>query len=224
MPIFITHNLNYRKRDIMKSIIITIGREYGSGGRYIGELVSKRLNIPFYDKNLITKTYEKNNCDYSKLEEYDEVSNSGILKKLEMFDINNYKGNGIYSSDVYQNLVSDTIKDISKHGSCVILGRNSNNILKDRDNVINIFIYSNDLDFKIKRKMELENISYDEALSRLKYVDKNRRKYYESMNKNKSWGNIRDYDYLIDSSILGVDGTADMIVYIYNKYKDSNIK
>ena len=68
----------------MKSIIITIGREYGSGGKYIGELVSKKLNIPFYDKNLITKTYEKNNCDYSKLEEYDEVSNTGILKSLEI--------------------------------------------------------------------------------------------------------------------------------------------
>ncbi len=75
----------------MKSIIITIGREYGSGGKYIGELVSKKLNIPFYDKNLITKTYEKNNCDYSRLEEYDEVSNTGILKSLEIFNITNYK-------------------------------------------------------------------------------------------------------------------------------------
>ena len=204
----------------MKSIIITIGREYGSGGKYIGELVSKKLNIPFYDKNLITKTYEKNNCDYSKLEEYDEVSNTGILKSLEIFNINNYKDSGIYSSEVYQNLVSDTIRDISEHGSCVILGRNSNNILKDRDNVINIFIYSNDLDFKVKRKMKLENLSYDKALSRLKYVDKQRRKYYESMDKRNSWGNRKDYDYLIDSSILGVDGTAAMIVDIYNKYKE----
>ena len=220
MLIFITHNLNYRKSDIMKSIIITIGREYGSGGRYIGEVVSKKLNIPFYDKNLITKTYEKNNCDYSKLEEYDEVSNTGILKSLEIFNINNYKDSGIYSSEVYQNLVSDTIRDISEHGSCVILGRNSNNILKDRDNVINIFIYSNDLDFKVKRKMKLENLSYDKALSRLKYVDKQRRKYYESMDKRNSWGNRKDYDYLIDSSILGVDGTAAMIVDIYNKYKE----
>ena len=124
----------------MKSIIITIGREYGSGGKYIGELVSKKLNIPFYDKNLITKTYEKNNCDYSKLEEYDEVSNTGILKSLEIFNINNYKDSGIYSSEVYQNLVSDTIRDISEHGSCVILGRNSNNILYL---TIYFFVYKN---------------------------------------------------------------------------------
>lgn len=220
MLIFITHNLNYRKSDIMKSIIITIGREYGSGGRYIGEVVSKKLNIPFYDKNLITKTYEKNNCNYSKLEENDEVSKNSILKKIEMFNINNYSDNNLYSSDIYQNLISNTIRDISEHGSCVILGRNSNNILKDRDNVINIFIYSNDLDFKVKRKMKLENLSYDKALSRLKYVDKQRKKFYESMDKRNSWGNRKDYDYLIDSSILGVDGTAAMIVDIYNKYKE----
>ncbi len=198
------------------NVIITIGREYGSGGKYIGELVSKKLGIPFYDKNILTKAYEKNKCDYSKLEENDEKNKSEILKNLEMFNMNNYKDNGIYSSDVYQSIISDTIVDIANHGGCVILGRNANNILKGKNNVINIFIYSNNLDFKIRRKMKLNDVSYEEAKKQLKIIDKQRKKYYESINKGHIWGSIRDYDYCIDSSLLGVDKTADMLVDIYN--------
>ena len=207
---------------MMKKVIITIGREYGSGGRYIGEMVSNKLNIPFYDKELIVKAHEKNNCNYSKLEEYDEVKRNSFLKQLDLLNINNYKDNVIYSSDVYQTFISNTIREIADLGSCVILGRNSNNILKDRDNVINIFIYSNDLDFKLNRKMKLENMNYKDTLNRLKYVDKQRKKYYEASNPNHTWGSIKEYDYCIDSSILGVDKTADLIVDIYNKYMESD--
>ena len=71
---------------MMNNIVITIGREYGSGGRYIGELLSKKLNIPFYDKELIVKAHEKNNCNYSKLEEYDEVKRNSFLKQHNLYD------------------------------------------------------------------------------------------------------------------------------------------
>ena len=109
------------------------------------------------------------------------------------------------------------IANTDKTFPCVILGRNANNVLREQKNVINIFIYSNDLDFKVKRKMKLENISYDEALNRLKQVDKKRRKYYESINNRQKWGDRTEYDYLIDSGVLGVDKTVDLIVDIYNK-------
>lgn len=198
----------------MKNIIITIGREYGSGGRYIGEMVAKKLNIPFYDKEIINKTHEKSGYNYSKLNEYDEVSKNNILKKSSFLSINNYED--VFEDDVYQTLINKTINDLADTSSCVILGRNSNNILKNRKNVINIFIYSNDLDFKIKRKMDLEDKSYNDILKELKYIDKQRKKYYESINKNATWGDKKDYDYCLDSSILGVDKTADLIVDIYN--------
>ena len=206
----------------MKNIIITIGREYGSGGRYIGEEVSKKLKIPFYDKEILLKTGKDNNLNYSKLAEYDEVKRNKFLKMLEMLNMNNYTNNDIYTSDVYHTFIKKTIKNIAKEGSCVILGRNANNILKDRSNVINIFIYANDLDFKVKRKMELEGKSYKETLNILKNIDKKRRKYYEDSNRNHIWGSIRDYDYLIDSSVLGIDGTVDLIIDIYNKLSDRN--
>ncbi len=207
----------------MKNIVITIGREYGSGGKYIGLKVAKKLNIPFYDKEIINKTYEKNGCNYSKLNAYDEVKKTNFIKTLDLINMNNYdatNNNDLY--DIYQKLISDTITELAASGSCVILGRNSNNILKNKKNVINIFIYSNDLEFKLKRKMLLENIDRNEALKRLKKVDKQRRQYYQSINKNKVWGNRYEYDFIIDSSVLDIDGTVDLIVDIYKKYEKKN--
>lgn len=204
----------------MKNIIITIGREYGSGGKYIGEKVAQKLNIPFYDKEILIKTQEKNNYSYSKLEEHDERKRNSTFMPVDYFDSNNYTE--FFSDDLYQSLITKTIEEIS-NTSCIILGRNSNNILKNKPNVINIFIYSNNLDFKIKRKMNIENLNYNETLKKLKKIDKQRKKYYESLNKNSIWGSYKDYDLCIDSSILGVDKTIDLIVDIYNQYKTINL-
>ena len=199
----------------MENGVITIGREYGSGGRYIGKEVAKRLNINFYDKELLQKTYEKNQCNYTKLEQYDETKRNSILKAMDLLNSNNYEA--AFEDDRCQILISKTILDLAQNESCVILGRNANNLLKDKKNVINIFIYSNDLDFKIKRKMETEKLSYQEAFNKLKQVDKKRKKYYEYVNKNHIWGDKKDYDFCLDSSVLGIDGTIDLIVDIYKK-------
>lgn len=201
----------------MDSIVITIGREYGSGGKYIGKKVSEKLGINFYDNELLQKIYEKNNCSYSKLEEYDEVKPRNMFN-LGLLNTGNYED--AFEFEKYQVMVVDMINQLADSTSCVIIGRNANNILRDRDNVINIFIYSNDLDFKVKRKMEFDGLSYEDALDRVKHVDKQRKKYYEGVNKDKVWGNRCDFDFMIDSSILGVDGTVDLIVDIYNKYSN----
>ena len=202
----------------MKNIVLTIGREYGSGGRYIGEKVAEKLNIPFYDKELINKVYQKSGYDYNKVAEYDEVKKSYLDRALNILSVKDQEE--IYDSDMYQVFMDDAIKELADNGPCVILGRNSNKILKDRDNLISIFIYSNDLDFKIKRKMKIENISYEEAERRLKDIDKKRKKYYEYFNKNGIWGSRREYDFCLDSSVLGIDGTVDLIVNIYNSYQN----
>ncbi len=201
----------------MKNVVITIGREYGSGGKYIGEQVAEKLNIPFYDKEIIAKTYDRYGVNYSKLDAYDEKKKSSILKSLELFGTNNYED--VFDDTTIHGLISNTIKDYADSGSCVILGRNSNNILKERDNVINIFIYSNNLEFKIQRKMRLEEISHEEAFRKLKRIDKQRKEFYQSLNDSK-WGYRMDYDYLIDSEVLGIDGTIDLIVDIYTKYRN----
>lgn len=203
----------------MENVVITIGREYGSGGRHIGKEVAKKLNINFYDKELLQKTYERNNCNYTKLEQYDETKRNAILKAMDLLNSNN--SDAAFEDDNCQILISKTIIDLAQNESCVILGRNSNNLLKNNKNVINIFIYSNDLDFKVKRKMEIEKLSYKEALNKLKQVDKKRKKYYEYVNKNHIWGDKKDYDFCIDSSVLGIDGTVDLIVDIYKNFKQN---
>ncbi|MDO4283241.1 MAG: cytidylate kinase-like family protein [Clostridia bacterium] len=200
----------------MKNIVISIGREYGSGGKYIGKEVAKRLNINCYDKELIQKIYEKNGGNYSKLLEYDEMKKNKMLKTMEL--LSGIPENA-FEDDQYQVLMDSTIKELAESESCVIIGRNSNNILKDYKNVIKIFIYSNDLEFKVKRKMEIENLSYEEALKRLKNIDKQRRKYYENVSKNSNWGDRKGYDFLIDSSVLGIEKTVDLIIDIYNHYQ-----
>lgn len=204
----------------MKNVVITIGREYGSGGKYIGEMVAKKLNIPFYDKNILTKTYERTGTNYSKLEEYDEKKRNDLLNTWNTF--NEYGYTEAFGNGIYQELMNDTIKQIIKEGPCVILGRNSNNILKNNKRAINIFIYSNDIDFKLKRKIETEKMGKEDVLKKMKYVDSQRKKYYENINKQAIWGDRRGYDYLIDSSILGIDGTIDLIVNLYNEKQKSS--
>lgn len=199
----------------MENIIITIGREYGSGGKYIGQMVAKKLNIPFYDKNILVRTHDRTGTNYSKLEEYDEKKRRDLLNTWN--SLNEYGYNEAFGNGIYQELVNDTIKEIIKEGSCVILGRNSNNILKGNKRAINIFIYSNDVDFKVKRKMEIEKMSKEDVLRKMKYVDNQRKKYYENINKQEVWGDKRGYDYLIDSAVLGIDGTIDLIVNLYHE-------
>lgn len=218
MQTYIILSSSYDKggKIVLKNIVISIGREYGSGGKYIGKEVAKRLNINCYDKELIQKIYEKNGGNYSKLLEYDEMKKNKMLKTMEL--LSGIPENA-FEDDQYQVLMDSTIKELAESESCVIIGRNSNNILKDYKNVIKIFIYSNDLEFKVKRKMEIENLSYEEALKRLKNIDKQRRKYYENVSKNSNWGDRKGYDFLIDSSVLGIEKTVDLIIDIYNHYQ-----
>lgn len=201
------------------NVILTIGREYGSGGRYIGQKVAEKLNIPFYDKELIMKVHEKGGFDYHKLETYDEVKKNAWTKALDILSITRQED--AYDSDTYQVIMEETIKDLAATHSCVILGRNSNKILSECPNVLKIFIYSKDLNFKIQRKMQLENMNSEETLKKLKDIDKKRKEYYEYYNKNSKWGTKNDYDFCLDSSILGIDKTIDLIVYIYKNFQDN---
>lgn len=199
----------------MDKFIITIGRECGSGGKYIGKELAKRFNIKCYDKEILHKVYERNGYSYSKLEQYDENKRSAFFKALEMLSLNSY--DSIFEDDNCQFLISNAIKEIADNESCIIIGRNGNNILKGKNNVINIFIYSNDIEFKIRRKMDSKKISYEKANLQIKSTDKKRKKYYEYINKGHIWGDRKDYDYMIDSSVLGVEKTIDIIEEIIKK-------
>ena len=201
----------------MKNIVITIEREYGSGGKYIGEEVAKRLGYKFYDKELLNEIYENNDCNYALLEEFDEKTKSSLLKSLGLVRIEN---DSMFTEEKYHSLVKETIKKLAQYSSCVFIGRDTNQILKNEKNVIHFFIYAKDEEFKIRRKMERENLSYEQAKEKMHEVDRSRKKFYESLNKGHTWGIKEDYDFCIDSSILGVEETINLIVEIAKKFQE----
>lgn len=201
----------------MDNIVITIGREYGSGGKYIGEEVAKRLGYKFYDKELLNEIYENNDCNYALLEEFDEKTKSSLLKSLGLVRIEN---DSMFTEEKYHSLVKETIKKLAQSSSCVFIGRDTNQILKNEKNVIHFFIYAKDEEFKIRRKMERENLSYEQAKEKMHEVDRSRKKFYESLNKGHTWGIKEDYDFCIDSSILGVEETINLIVEIAKKFQE----
>ena len=201
----------------MKNIIITIEREYGSGGKYIGVEVAKRLDYKFYDKELLNEIYENNDCNYALLEEFDEKTKSSLLKSLGLVSIEN---DSMFTEEKYHGLVKETIKKLAESSSCVFIGRDTNQILKNEKNAIHFFIYAKDEEFKIRRKMERENLSYEQAKEKMHEVDRMRKKFYESLNKGHTWGIKEDYDFCIDSSVLGVEETINLIVEIVKKFQE----
>lgn len=201
----------------MKNIVITIEREYGSGGKYIGEEVAKRLDYKFYDKELLNEIYENNDCNYALLEEFDEKTKSSLLKSLGLVSIEN---DSMFTEEKYHGLVKETIKKLAESSSCVFIGRDTNQILKNEKNAIHFFIYAKDEEFKIRRKMERENLSYEQVKEKMHEVDRMRKKFYESLNKGHTWGIKEDYDFCIDSSVLGVEETINLIVEIVKKFQE----
>ena len=198
-----------------KHTVITISREYGSGGRYIGRLVADKLGIKFYDRDLVEKLSEKTGLSAEYIENNEQKR--GVLDAL--------------NSGCYYNLTnadelfvqeSELIKDLAKNESCVIIGRCSDFILKDNKDVINIFVYST-MKNKIERAVERYNLSEKEAEKEIKNIDKLRSNHYKHYT-GKVWGDNENYDLCINSDTFGVEKAADMICEIaMNEKRKSQI-
>ena len=208
----------------MKSII-TISREFGSGGREIGEKLAKKLNIPFYDKELLEMASKESGICEELFYRNDESHSNSLLYSLVM-------GTYPISSDgkIHPNMPLnhklflaqfETIKKIAEKGPCVIVGRCADYVLKDHKNVINFFINA-DLANKKKRILERYDIEKDKVRDFIKKTDKNRANYYNYYSDMK-WGEARNYDLCINSSQIGIEGAVDlMVTYIdvREKYLD----
>jgi len=198
----------------MDKMIITIGREFGSGGKYIGEELAKRLNIKFYDKELLRVVAEKENLDIGLLEKTDETNRGSFWYTMAMASFSTTDSvNSLSELPMNEQIFlkeTRTIQEIAKKESCVIVGRCSNIILKDVPNVKNIFVYSSDMDFKIKRKVEFAHMSTKEATKAILRKDKERASYYNYFT-NEKWGAKEGYDLLIDTSKIGVENAIKLI-------------
>ncbi len=190
-----------KESNILKNkIIITIAREYGSGGRYVGRLVAQKLGIKFYDKDIMVKLAEETglSLDYIESNEQKRDNVANISSNIA----------GLTTQDNLYLEESKLIKSLSS-SSCVIIGRCADDILKDEKNILKVFIYS-DMDDKIKRVTTHYNIDKKNALKEIKRINKLRSNHYKHYT-GKNWGMPDNYDLCINSDLLGVEKTAEII-------------
>lgn len=191
----------------MENLIITIGREYGSGGREIGEKLAERLSIPIYDKQLITEAVQASGICQEVFEQYDETATNSLLYSLVM---------GTYNVNMPLPIPDQlfleqfkVIQKLAKKGSCIFIGRCADYVLEENPHLISVFIQGDEED-KMKRIMKRNNISESEAKKRMKSIDKARKTYYERYT-NKSWGKTNSYDVTLNSSTFGIDRSVEFL-------------
>lgn len=197
-----------------KKIIITIARQYGSGGREIGERVAKALNIPIYDKVLITEAASKGDLNEEVLKKADESAANSLLYTLAMgsntLGAAMHFGYKMPLNDKLFLLQSEVIREFAERGSGIFIGRCADYVLRDEPNVIRLFIYG-DLDHRQQRVKErhpeLKSAQIVDAIAK---TDKRRSTYYNFYTGNK-WGKYDNYDMAINSSTLGIEGTVELI-------------
>ena len=200
--------VNYRRLDMEKKIIINIGRQFGGGGLGVADELGKRLGIPVYDKELITKAAQDSGFSAEFFEQTDE--------KKSFFSLSSFFGGGYSVTENYMSdrglfkMQSDTIERIAEQGSAIIVGRCADYILRDHDNTLNIFLTSPD-EIRAERIAERKDITIEAAAKLIEEKDKKRAEYYNYYTFG-NWGVASNYDLCIDSSILGIEGTAEFII------------
>ncbi|MCC8160358.1 MAG: cytidylate kinase-like family protein [Oscillospiraceae bacterium] len=206
------------------SMVITIGRQFGSGGRDVGEAVAQYFNIPFYDKELVEMAAQKSNISKEALKDVDEHATNSFLYSLAS---GNYSMRGINAPIYYEMPINDklfiaqaeVIKEVARKGSCVIVGRCADYVLEnEKVDLLNVFIHGS-VDYRAKRVMEAFDITQSKARDKVLKTDKQRRTYYDYYTS-KDWGVMSNYDLCINAEKFGINGAANLIIgYVKNKLK-----
>jgi len=200
--------------------IITIGRQYASGGRLIGELVAKNLGYAFFDKELITLAARESGLSREFFEQADEKKRGGFFYSLFGIQSNIQPGdsnNSCLNRETLFKIQSDVIKHLAEQQNCVFVGRCADYILRENANIINIFITANrsDRQFRLRERGEINSSeAIDEILDK---ADRQRAEYYNFFT-NKRWGDSQSYHLSINSSLLGTDQTAELICEVAKKH------
>lgn len=209
--------------------IITIGREYGAGGNAIGKLVAEKLGVPFYDSEIIDMAAKNSGLSAEFIKENEQNISSGWLYNLLLgasYASPGPAGNTFTASgntplaDQVFNAQRSVIIELAKKGPCVIVGRCSDYVLRHcadiaKEDMLNIFIYAN-MEDKVKRAVAEDKLNAANAEKEIKQIDKRRANHYNTFTE-RTWGNRSHYDLLVNSSLLGVEGTAEMIAEIARK-------
>lgn len=195
------------------NLILCLGREFGSGGHDIGQLVAKKLGIAYYDKEILRQASSESGIMEELFESADEKPQSSLLYSLSLGTINgapafsNY--NDYLTNDKLFSVQSDVIRQMAKKGDCLIVGRCADYILRGEKRRLSIFVHAS-LELRIQRIARLRNLEEDAARALVKKTDKSRANYYEFYTEN-SWGSANTYDLCLDSGRLGLEACAEIL-------------
>lgn len=196
----------------MKSVL-TIARQYGSGGREIGQKLASRFGIPFYDRELIAEAAKRSGWSSELLEQADEKAGSSLLYAMIM---SNYpfldRGNvadRLPVNDKLFQMQSELIREAARTGPCVIVGRCANDILRGESHVFSAFIFA-DLAFRTKRVVGEYGVRPEESAARIAKMDKQRSTYY-NFYTDKKWDDVRNFHLAVNSSYFGIDGSVELL-------------
>ncbi len=207
--------------------IITISRQYGSGGRNVGLKIANRYNMEYFDKELLEEAAKKNGISKELFEMHDEKPTSSFLFSMVSDgyffgypSVNSY-GDMPISQRVFL-AQFDTIKEIAKERSCVIVGRCADYALQGFDDVINVFVSAN-METRLKNVMAETGHTREKAKDLILKTDKRRSGYYNYYT-NKKWGAAESYDLCVNSSIIGVDGCVETVVKFADLVAENKVK
>ena len=196
------------------NLVITIGRESGSAGRQIGQMLASELGIKCYDKELLSMAAKHSGLCEELFEKHDERPTSSFLYSLVMDSYSmGYTASGYSDMPINHKIFLaqfDTIKKLAEEASCVIVGRCADYALEDYPNVVSVFITGDDKD-KLKRLQELYKVDESKAKDIMIKTDKQRSSYYNYYS-NKKWSDPRSYDLCLNSSVTGPEGAVDVIM------------
>lgn len=187
-----------------KQLIITVGREFGSGGHIIAVKLAEHFGIQLLDSNILAEVAKKSNASEEYLKKYDESARNLFFSRT----VNGFSNS---PEEIIAQMQFDYIKQKSDSGeSFVVIGRCSDYILRGNPGLVRVFILG-DEEAKVKRVMERESLSEDKARGLMEQSDK-RRKYFHNTHSDNKWGDSRSYDITVNSSKLGLEGTSELIV------------
>ena len=195
--------------------VITIGRQYGSGGHDIGIKLAEELGIPCYDKELLSRAAKDSGLCQELFENHDEKPTNSFLYSLVMdtYSVSGYTSAPFLDMPLNHKVFLaqfETIKNLADKESCIIVGRCADYALSEHPNCLNVFIHA-DKEFRIDHIMKTFNLSHEKAADMIHKTDKKRASYYNYYSS-KKWGDSRSYHLTLDSSHLGLEGTCQMIL------------
>ena len=205
--------------------IITIGRQFGSGGREIGYMVADKLGIKLYDKEMLQRAAQDSGICEELFETHDEKPSNSFLYSLVMDTYSmGYSGSTYNDMPINHKIFLaqfDAIKKIADEGSCILVGRCADYALEGYPNLLSVFIHA-DLDARIKRIAKKYDLTDAKAKDLIIKTNKKRASYYNYYT-DKRWGDADSYDVCLDSSVLGLEGTAEAIIKLI-EVKEKGIK